>query len=121
MRLGTALDQPQTEFVRDAAIQRFKFSFEVGWKSVQVIARFEAQDCPSPRMAITTAWRNGWVTDEELWLDMLDERNKTSHTYRESMAQEVFDELPRYLAPLQALHTSLVSRLNEIEAAPSGA
>ena len=57
----------------------------------------------------------------DAWLDMLDERNKTSHTYRESMAQEVFDELPRYLAPLQALHTSLVSRLNEIEAAPSGA
>ena len=118
-RLETALDQPQTEFVRDAAIQRFEFSFELAWKSIQVIARFEAQDCPPPRMAVATAWRNRWISDEALWFDMLEERNKTSHTYRESMAQEVFDDLPRYLPSLRALNQSLVSRLKEIEAEPS--
>ncbi len=54
-RLGEALAQPETEFVRDAAIQRFEFGFELAWKSVQAAARLEGQDCASPRTAFSTA------------------------------------------------------------------
>ncbi len=114
-RLDEALQQPKNEFIRDAAIQRFEFSFELAWKSIQVTARFEAQDCPSPRMAIATAWRNGWIADEGMWLDMLEERNRTSHTYRELMAEEVFESLPRFLPSLRELHRNLTLRFREIE------
>ena len=89
-RLSDALGQPESEFIRDAAIQRFEFSFELSWKSIQGVARLEGQDCASPRAAFSTAWRNGWVNDEAAWLEMLDDRNKTSHTYRDAMAKEVF-------------------------------
>jgi nucleotidyltransferase substrate binding protein (TIGR01987 family) len=115
LRLDDALKQPENEFVRDAAIQRFEFCFELAWKAIQAAARLEGQDCTSPRSAFSTAWRNGWISDEAAWLDMLDERNKTSHTYREAMAKEVFDNLPRHLQHLNQLHQALVTRVREIE------
>ena len=34
-RLEAALAQPKTEWTRDAAIQRFEFSFELAWKTVK--------------------------------------------------------------------------------------
>jgi nucleotidyltransferase substrate binding protein (TIGR01987 family) len=115
LRLDEALKQPENDFVRDAAIQRFEFCFELSWKSIQSAARLEGQDCTSPRTAFSTAWRDGWISDEVAWLDMLDERNKTSHTYREAMAKEVFDSLPRHLLHLNQLHQALVTRIREIE------
>ena len=109
-RLADALGQPENEFVRDAAIQRFEFCFELAWKTIEATARLEGQDCPSPRTAFSTAWRNGWITDEGAWLDMLEERSKTSHTYREATAKEVFENLPGHLSHLNQLHRALVTR-----------
>ena len=38
MRLEGALAQPVNEFVRDSAIQRFEFTFELFWKSLKAYA-----------------------------------------------------------------------------------
>jgi len=46
---------------------------------------------------------------------MLEERNKTAHTYREAMAKEVFGNLPRHLPKLDQLREALVTRIREIE------
>jgi nucleotidyltransferase substrate binding protein (TIGR01987 family) len=83
IRLADALKQPEDEFIRDAAIQRFEFCFELSWKSIQAVARLEGQNCPSPRMAVSMAWQNRWLADESIWLDMLEEWNRTSHTARD--------------------------------------
>lgn len=114
-RLSGALAQQENEFIRDAAIQRFEFSFELAWKAIQAVARLEGQDCTSPRTAFSTAWRNGWVDDEAHWLDMLDDRNKTSHTYRDAMAKEVFSRLPEHTLQLTRLVEALTARTLEIE------
>ncbi len=114
-RFDNVLKQPEDEFVRDAAIQRFEFSFELAWKAIQAAARLEGQECSSPRSAFSTAWRNRWIENEAAWLDMLEEGNKTSHTYREEMAKEVFNNLPQHLPNLNQLHQALVTRVREIE------
>ena len=41
LRLSEALRQPEDEFIRDAAIQRFEFCFELLWKAIQALARLE--------------------------------------------------------------------------------
>jgi nucleotidyltransferase substrate binding protein (TIGR01987 family) len=114
-RLADALAQPENEFVRDAAIQRFEFSFELAWKAIQAVARLEGQQCASPRTAFSMSWRNGWVDDESPWLDMLDDRNKTSHTYRDAVAKEVFNRLPVHTSQLTRLLDALTARMLEIQ------
>ncbi len=105
LRLREALAQPKTEFLRDACIQRFEFAFELAWKSVQKMGRNMGVDCPSPRSAFAFALRNGWITEESEFLEMLETRNRTVHTYDDGLAEAVYSELPRFaelLGRLQA-------------------
>ena len=88
--------------------------FELAWKSLQSVARLEAQEAVFPRAAISLAWRNAWIANEASWLDMLDDRNITSHTYRESTAQQVFSNLPSYVPLFGELHQKLTQRIREI-------
>lgn len=112
IRLGDALDQPKTEWTRDAAIQRFEFTIELAWKTIMRFARREGVECSSPRQAFRTALKLGWVKDEGVWLDMLDDRNRTSHTYSEVTAEDIFSHLPGYESAL----SKLIDVLKQIEA-----
>jgi len=96
-RLGEALSAPETDLSRDAAIQRFEFCFELGWKVIQEKARGEGLDCYSPKSCIKLAFKNQWVKEETSWLVMLEDRNRTSHTYDEVLAAAVYSRLPNYL------------------------
>ncbi len=109
-RLEAALAQPKTEWTRDAAIQRFEFTFELAWKAAALVAREEGLEAYSPREALRTALRLGWIEDDQLWLDMLDARNRTSHTYNEATAEAIFERLPRYAAALRELHRRVSER-----------
>ena len=62
----------------------------------------------SPREALRASYRLGWVDDEALWLRMLDDRNRTSHSYNEAVADEIFSRLPEYVAALRALRERLL-------------
>ena len=107
-RLDAALAQPRTEWTRDAAIQRFEFTFELAWKSASACVRTEGLDARSPREAFRVAHRLGWVDDDALWLRMLDDRNRTSHSYNEAVAEEIFSRLPEYAAALRAFRARLL-------------
>ena len=55
-RLDAACEQDDySDLERAGLVKTFEFSFELAWKSIQVVARFEAQDCASARTAIATA------------------------------------------------------------------
>ena len=102
-RLGEALAAPESDLNRDAAIQRFEFSFELSWKAIQKALRGEGLDAASPKSCFREAYRLGWIQEEEPWLSMLEDRNLTSHTYDAKLAEVVYRRLPAHLAALRAL------------------
>lgn len=106
-RLSEALSAPTTDLTRDAAIQRFEFCFELAWKVIQERARAEGLDCQSPKGYLKLAYKNDWITDETGWLAMLEDRNRTAHTYNETLAKDVYRRLPAHLPLLRALNTCL--------------
>ena len=61
----------------------------------------------SPLQAFRAALRLRWIEDDDLWLGMRDDRNRTSHTYSESVAESIYERLPSYTAAL----TKLIARL----------
>lgn len=109
VRFGEALRAPETDLSRDAAIQRFEFCFELAWKVVQERARAEGLDCQSPKGCFKLAYKNGWIDNEAGWLAMLEDRNRTAHTYDEALAKDVYRRLSTYLPLLNALDKSLRS------------
>ena len=110
-RLHDALSQPKSEWTRDAAIQRFEFTFELAWKTLSRFAEREGMQCASPRQALKAALHVGWIEDEPGWLDMLNDRNRTTHTYREATAEEIYSRLKEYADRLTRLQQRLALEL----------
>ncbi|RLG31455.1 nucleotidyltransferase [Methanosarcinales archaeon] len=92
-RLKAALeyDPLELDIVMDATIQRFEFTFETAWKSVKMAAKVVGYDCKSPKGCLKLAYRMGWIKDEERWLELLEARNLTSHTYDQETAMDVYE------------------------------
>lgn len=88
-RLDHALAQLVNEFVRDSAIQRFEFTFELLWKSVKAYAEESGLEAFSPRDSLRVAFQIGLIEDSPEWFRMLEDRNLTSHTYNEATADTI--------------------------------
>ena len=102
-RLEEALNVPPTPLIQDACIQRFEFSFELGWKAIQEQLRQQGQNCQSPKSCLREAFKQGWVEDEIAGIQLLDDRNQTSHTYDEKLANAIYTRLPQHLKFLKQL------------------
>ena len=88
---------------RAGIIQAFEFTFEQCWKAFQRIAMAQGIATASPRQALEAAVRLKLIRreDENAWLDMLRDRNMTSHLYQESLALEIAQQvMDRYLVLL---------------------
>ena len=79
-------------FVIDACIQRFEYTFELAWKTLKIVLSEKCGiETSSPRGALQNAFQQHLVDNEKLWLDMLDDRNQTTHTYDEKVADHIYD------------------------------
>ena len=61
----------------------------------------------SPREAFRLAAREGLITDPECWFDYLGQRNLTSHTYDEEVAEKIFAVLPDFEKDVMAFITTI--------------
>jgi nucleotidyltransferase substrate binding protein (TIGR01987 family) len=92
--LDKALAEPINEFVRDAAIQRFEYCYELCWKMLRrVLAEdkgTEAISDLSRRDLFRLASQKHLIDDPLIWFEFHKARNETSHTYNETKALEVY-------------------------------
>jgi len=109
-RLETALARPEDDITLDACIQRFEFMLRAAWKAIQRQARVEGLDCASPRECLRVAFGLGLVEDDAQWMSMVEDRNRTSHTYDEAIARAVYRALPGYARLLRELGRRLAER-----------
>jgi nucleotidyltransferase substrate binding protein (TIGR01987 family) len=103
--LEELLDVDPTDVIRDAAIQRFEYSFEAVWKTAQrYLLVMEGNAEASPKSVIRSSVAAGLLkeVDGRMALTMVDDRNLTSHTYNESLAQRIFSVLPEYAHIMRA-------------------
>ncbi len=101
--LEEILQEPFSLIVRKATIQRFEYTFELAWKLFRKILKVEGIESGSPRQAVRGAYDIRLIEDVDPWFEMLEDRNRTSHTYNMQTAEQVFDsakKLPGQLRPL---------------------
>ncbi len=111
-QLMKALVHPKDEFVRDSAIQRFEFTFELFWKILKLYAAREGIEVNSPRSSIREAFRLRIISEDGRYLEMLESRNLATHTYEEELAEELYAQLPAYAKAMQEAVEAVIKKLD---------
>jgi len=97
----------------DLVVKRFEFTYEMSWKAIKRYLNFIGLDCPSPRGCFKEAFVQKVIAEESVWLDMIEQRNLTSHVYDESEVAEILGKIDRYRLAFQELLATLEARLSE--------
>ena len=57
----------------------------------------------SPKESLQAAYQLGWLHNEAVWLSMLRDRNLTSHTYHEELAEQIVDRICTYYPEMERI------------------
>ncbi len=99
---------------RAGLIQFFEMTFELAWKLLKDYEEEEGFEVTSPRDAIKRAFQTNIITEGHTWIDALEDRNLTSHTYHEIIAIEVEEKIRnKYFPVLGKLYIDFKNRVDK--------
>lgn len=79
---------------KQGAIQAFEFTYELAWNVLRDYLLWQGEEAISgSRDAIREGFRRGLISDGHAWMAMLQDRNRTVHTYNEETANEILYSL----------------------------
>lgn len=95
----------------DGTIQRFEFTLELYWKTLKRLLEEEGIETRTPRETLKHAYAVGWLKNEKAWLQMLRDRNETSHVYDEEKARNIYDNIVGYFPEMKKTFEALKGKL----------
>lgn len=95
------------DVIRDSAIQRFEYTYELSVKLIRRILEqsesTEIVEALNYKDMIRMASEKGFVDDVEKWYKFREKRNITSHSYDEVKAKEVYSSISMYIPLVEFL------------------
>jgi nucleotidyltransferase substrate binding protein (TIGR01987 family) len=112
VNLERALKVPRDrELVFEGTIHRFEMTIELMWKTLKRALEYEGFHPKTPRESLKEAFHLGWLHEESVWIDMLEQRNTTSHVYlAEELLEDNYDDIVKVTPILRATLNFLVAR-----------
>ena len=76
---------------REGVVQRFEYTFELAWNTLKDRLEYDGLilTLATPRNVIREASGTGLVSDGQVWIDMLTDRNTMSHQYNFAVFEAV--------------------------------
>ena len=83
---------------------------------MKAVLEYEGIEANSPRSCIREGWKQGLISNAEAWLEMMEKRNLSSHTYDENAAREIYREVKeRYADLLESFDRTMNDWLRDTE------
>lgn len=103
-----------SELEEQGLVKAFEYTYELAWTTLKDFLEYQGQtEIYGSRDTIRKAFEVALISDGQRWMDMLESRNKTSHTYNEETAQEICRAVKEVYFPLfQQLRQKFSSLLN---------
>lgn len=106
-RLKEGVNEATNDLDRDGVIQRFEFTFELVWKTIQEYAKYKGLEVISPRDSFRVAADLGIIDNPKIWFDFLKDRNESTHLYSEDQAKSIFSHVPAFINEVEKLLSNI--------------
>ena len=104
-------DQGFGDIYLDLIVKRFEFTYEMSWKAIKRYLDYIGLGCTGPRMCFKEAFTQRVIEHEEIWIDMIEQRNLSSHIYDEDEIKEILEKVVAYQDAFAGLLLNLEERL----------
>lgn len=94
------------DIYRDSTIQRFEYSMEIAKKLMANYIEFVDAKIPGQKLILKKAFEFDMI-DDDIWFEMVDDRNITSHEYDEKLAIELLKKIYIYAIKLRIFHDTI--------------
>lgn len=81
------------EIEKAGMIQFFEVSFELAWKVLKDYLESEGIISKSPRETIKKSFEIDIIDNGHIWIEALEDRNLTLHTYDEALAEKMVSDI----------------------------
>lgn len=89
-----------SDLEKQGVIQAFEFTWELAWNLLKDYLRWQGEtEITGARDAIRESFKRGLIEEGQTWMAMLQDRNRTSHTYNESTMREILDSIEKHYQP----------------------
>ena len=93
-------DETAEALIKEGILQRFEFTHELAWQVMKDYLEYEGhQGITGSRSASRLGFSLGLVTDGQVWMDMIESRNRIVHTYDERVLEQEFTKVQKKYAP----------------------
>ncbi|GHV73367.1 hypothetical protein AGMMS49940_06690 [Spirochaetia bacterium] len=110
------------EIIEEGLVQRFEYTHELAWKVMKDYAEYQGNNSiGGSRDATREALDLNLISDGAIWMDMIQSRNETSHTYNNVIAQTIVKKIiADYFPVFQAFKISMRAKLPKLKPLPYG-
>ena len=89
------------KFEKQGLIQCFEYTYELAWRLMKDYLEYQGiTGIGGSRDAIRHSFRNELISDGQTWLDMVDDRIHSVHTYDEEKAEDIIKNIYQIHYPL---------------------
>ena len=100
------------DIIKEGLIQRFEYTHELAWNVIKdFLAESGNTNIFGSKDATREAFSAGLILKGEVWMDMINSRNKTSHTYNEETADEIFFKIMDEYHPVLVAFATTMERM----------
>lgn len=112
----SSLDEVLRDGVKNGQIQKFEYCAELMWKTLKIFLReIEAVEARSPKDVVKAFYRYTSTNEQqyETMIQIIEDRNRLSHLYREELFNEVYDKLAAYSEVFERILNLIKSNINQ--------
>lgn len=80
-----------SDLEKEGTIQKFEFTHELDWKIMKDYLEYEGiAGITGSRSATREAFNKGLIVEVQIWMDMIESRNKNVHTYLQDILESEY-------------------------------
>ena len=106
-RMAEVQKEEKTDYFRDAALQRYGFTFDSALKCIRAGARLQNLQCKTAEECFELAERQEWLGPNADWPALVDAHEKMNPASIKDHADAIYEKLTAFHSQLKNLYNNL--------------